>query len=488
MGCLYGPNGYKSTWFRLDYSDSAKADIEFQLSESTNVLPSDIRFRTFYGGCAALSPGPCNTNSQTVFSLTCMKRGAYFVQVVTPNYALGSINLKVNAKKNLDTTCKPVDTWTPNANYAFNRTCPQNRISFVNYSTTGDSIKYLWKFGFGSSDTSFAPTVNFPVSTSDVDYSVKLIVFNKSRSASDSISQIITIPATPIVKLRADTAICKGDTVTFRFVSSKYRHFWNNGSTKNVLKVFNTGWVSLTVIQKFGNDSCILTDSAFVKVNKLPTFSLGKDTLLCIGDSLIVKGPAKMRNYLWSNGKLTQSIKISGQNINLLVTDSNLCKARDTIRTTFRVYTDTIIKPVNPVCVDLVNLPIKSKPKFSGVFYGSNIDAAGNFSPIKAGTGSHKIYYKFNDSYGCIFKDSVLVRVNALPNTRIIAAGPYCIDAGIVTINPQIAQKGKFYGGSYVDSVGKFNPQIAKAGLHKVYFTATNTNLCKNTDSIYGEG
>jgi len=484
MGCLYGPSGYKSTWFRLDYSDSAKADIEFQLSESTNVLPSDIRFRTFYGGCAALSPGPCNTNSQTVFSLTCMKRGAYFVQVVTPNYALGSINLKVNAKKNLDTTCKPVDTWTPNANYAYTRSCPQNKITFVNYSTTGDSIRYLWKFGFGKSDTSFAPTVNFPVSTVDVDYPIKLIVFNISRSASDSISQNITIPATPIVKLRADTSICKGDTVTFNFASAKYRHFWNNGSTKNVLKVFNTGWVSLTVIQKFGNDSCILTDSAFVKVNKLPNFTLGKDTALCLGDSLVVKGPLNMKNYLWSNGKLKQSIKISGQSVILLVTDSNLCKARDTIRTTFRVYTDTIIMLTKAVCVDLLNLSIKVKPKFSGNFYGSNIDQAGNFSPIKAGSGLHKVNYIFKDSYGCPFKDSILVRVNALPNTKINSAGPFCIDAGIISITSQVAQKGKFYGGSYVDSIGKFNPKLSKTGLHRIYFTATNINLCKNTDSL----
>lgn len=485
MGCLYGPAGYKSTWFRLDYNDSSKADLEFQLTEKTNVQPSDIRFRTFYGGCAALTPGPCNTNSQTVFSLTCMKKGSYYVQVVSPSTTLGSIDLKVTAKQNLDTSCKPYDTWTPNANYNFTRSCPQNRLKFVNYSTTGDSIKYKWDFGFGKIDTTFAPTINFPVSASDVVYKVKLIVYNPSRKASDSSIQNITIPATPIVKLRADTAICKGDTVLFKFSHPTYRHYWNIGGSKTSIKVANTGWVVLTVVQKFGTDSCILNDSAFVKVNPNPLLNLGKDTALCRGDSLLLSGPPKMLSYNWSNGSKTRSIKISGQNVQLIITDTNLCKATDAIQTTLRVYTDTIIRPVKPACVDVPFINVKVKPTFKGSFYGNaNIDASGKFIPKTAGAGNHKVYYKFNDAYGCLFIDSTIIRINPLPNASIRAAGPYCIDAGTKNMVAQVNAGGKFFGGKYIDSTGKFNPAIAATGIHKVYYRFKDANACLNTDSI----
>lgn len=486
MGCLYGPGGFKSTWFRLDYSDSAKADIEFKLSESTTVLPSDIRFRTFYGGCSALTPGPCNTNSQTVFSLTCMKKGSYFVQVVTPSYATGSLDLQVTAKKNLDTSCKPYSTWTPNANFAYKRVCPQNVVNFINYSTNGDSVSYLWDFGFGKKDTVFTPTVTFPVSVNDVVYKVKLIVSNRARSASDSITISVTIPATPIVKLRADTAICKGDTAVFSYSHAKYRHFWQNGSSNKVLKVASTGWVVLSVVQKFGNDSCILVDSAYVKVNPNPVVNLGKDTTLCFGDSITVSGPAKMQTYQWSNFKSGPSQKIGGtMSLQLNVVDSNKCKATDIINTILRTYTDTIIRPVKPVCVDVVLIKVKSKPAFSGNFYGhANIDNSGNFNPKSAGAGNHKVYYKFKDAYGCQFRDSTLIKVNSLPNPSINAAGPFCVDAGIKTITPRTTAGGKFYGGSYIDSSGKFNPATAAIAWNKVVYKLIDANKCTNKDSI----
>ncbi|MFM9944915.1 MAG: PKD domain-containing protein [Bacteroidia bacterium] len=486
MGCLYGPKGYKSTWFRIDYGDSAKADIEFKLSENTNVLPSDIRFRTFYGGCSALTPGPCNTNSQTIFSLTCMKKGSYFVQVVTPSTTTGSLDLQVTAKKNLDTSCKPYSTWTPNANYSFKRLCPQNKVTFTNYSTNGDSVGYLWDFGFGKKDTIFAPTVTFPTSASDVTYKVKLIVFNITRSASDSIIQNITIPATPVVKLRADTAVCKGDTVIFKYSNSKYRHYWQNGSNKNEFKVSSTQWVVLTVIQKFGNDSCILYDSAFVKVNPNPIFKFGNDTTLCLADSIIVRGPAKMASYQWNNSKTVQSQKIGGGiYLQLEVTDSNKCKASDDIATALRTYSDTIFRQVKPVCVDITVIKVKVKPTYAGTYYGhANIDNAGQFFPKTAGSGNHKVYYSFKDNIGCIFKDSTIIKVNAMPDASINSTGPFCLDGGVQTISPKTTNGGKFYGGSYIDSSGKFNPAAAAVGWHNVVYQLKDANQCVSKDSI----
>lgn len=486
MGCLYGPNGYKSTWFRLDYNDSSKADIEFQLTEKTNVQPSDIRFRTFYGGCAALTPGPCNTNSQTVFSLSCMKKGSYYVQVVSPASTIGSLDLKVTAKQNLDTSCKPYDTWTPNANFNYTRNCPPNKIKFVNYSTTGDSIKYKWDFGFGRVDTGFAPTVDFPVNTADVQYRVRLLVYNPSRKASDSSVQYITIPATPVVKLRADTAICKGDTVLFKFSHAKYRHYWNIGGNKPVIKIAQTGWVVLTVIQKFGTDSCILFDSAFVKVNPNPVLNLGKDTALCRGDSLQLTGPSKMRAYVWSNGSRSNTVKISNQSIQLQITDSNLCRATDVIQTTLRNYSDTILRPVKPVCVDLSQYIIQAKPKNAGYFYGhAQMDSTGKFAPFKAGAGNHRVFYRFKDAYGCVFRDSAVVRINPLPDASVYPAGPFCADAGIQQLTPKVNSGGRYFGGNYIDSFGRFSSFSAKVGTHKVFYTFKDANGCRNKDSIF---
>lgn len=485
MGCLYGPKGYKSTWFRIDYKDSSKADIEFKLSENTNVLPSDIRFRTFYGGCSALTPGPCNTNSQTVFSLTCMKKGSYFVQVVSPNNAIGSIDLNVTAKKNIDTSCKPYSTWTPNANFTYKRNCPLNNLSYTNYSTKGDSVTYVWDFGFGKTDTTFEPSVKFPAYAKDSAYKVKLIVYNIARSASDSAIQYVLIPATPSVKLRADTSICAGDSVVFTYSHPSYRHYWNTGGSTGKLVIKKSAWVVLTVVQKRNNDSCLWVDSARVTVNELPKLNLGKDTTLCLGDSLNIGGPNGMKSYVWSNSKTTQFLKIGGNTtLQLNITDSNLCKASDVLSTTLRTYTDTILYKVNPICVDVVNIKIKSKPTFAGNFYGhANIDKDGNFGPKAAGSGSHKVYYLFKDSYACPFRDSTIITVNPLPDARLNSAGPFCLDKGVQNITP-LVKGGVFYGGSFIDTSGNFNVKTAGAGTHKVYYKITDSNKCFNRDSL----
>ena len=121
-----------------------------------------------------------------------------------------------------------------------------------------------------------------------------------------------------------------------------------------------------------------------------------------------------------------------------------------------------------------------------GMFYGGNyIDSAGNFNPKTATGGEHKILYTYTDSNKCIGIDSSTIWVDTLPNTKIVSAGPFCIDAGVQSIKPQYNYGGTFSGGKYIDSAGTFNPKTATSGLHKIVYQFTDVNLCANRDSIY---
>lgn len=243
MGCLFGPAGYKSSWFVVDYTDTTKVDLEFQLTEYTNALATEIRYRTFYGSCNSLTPAPCNNNALTSFVLDCVRKGTYYIQIVTPENATGEIELSVEAKENLDSTCNPIDVERPLAAFYYNNICPENVVEFINTSTQGDSIRYLWDFGFGgNTDTSFNPVYPFPVSLSEDTFTVKLVVTNFARNLSDSLELQVEIPSAIHVEIaNNDTLLCIGDSVTLTGNTSRGKAEWSTGDTTNSITVKSSG-------------------------------------------------------------------------------------------------------------------------------------------------------------------------------------------------------------------------------------------------------
>ena len=243
MGCLYGPKDYKSSWFVVDYTDTTKVDLEFKLGEYTDATAGEIRYRTFYGNCKSLTSGPCNNNALTTFTLDCIRKGTYYVQVVTPADAKGEIELSAEAKENTDTTCNPVDIFQPNAAFYYNTGCPENVINFVNTSSRGDSIRYFWDFGYnGLKDTAINPTVVYPASNQEQQFTVKLVVEQIAHGSKDSIAIVIDVPFAPSVEvLNNDTNLCLGDSVTLTGTISHGDGVWSTGDSTSSITVKTTG-------------------------------------------------------------------------------------------------------------------------------------------------------------------------------------------------------------------------------------------------------
>ncbi|MBI1306538.1 MAG: T9SS type B sorting domain-containing protein [Bacteroidetes bacterium] len=243
LGCLFGPNGYKSSWFVVHYTDTTKIDLEFKLAEYTTASANEIRYRTYYGNCQSLTPAPCNTNALTTFTLDCLRDGTYYVQIVTPENATGELEMTVEAKENHDSTCFPVDIFQPNAAFYYNTACPENVVEFINTSSRGDSIRYFWDFGYnGWTDTVLNPVVPYPALKAEITYNVKLRVVNIAQNSSDSLILPVTVPFAPYLDiLNNDTVLCKGDSVTLNAVISHGKGIWSTGDTSTSITVSRTG-------------------------------------------------------------------------------------------------------------------------------------------------------------------------------------------------------------------------------------------------------
>ncbi|NVO03450.1 MAG: T9SS type A sorting domain-containing protein [Bacteroidetes bacterium] len=288
MGCLFGPSGYKSTWYKITVNSLLKMDITFQLSENTTAFPNQIRYRVLYGTCNAMTAGPCNTDALTQFTLSCMPAGItdYYVQIVTPAGATGTVTLSATTVVSPDQACIPINPFKPTANFTVGPACDGQAVHFFNQSTLGANISYLWNFGCcaGATSTQISPVFTFPTTGTIMVYNVELVVTNNITGSQDSITIPVTIYPMPTCNITRDApnngaTVTAGQSVNFHanatntIVSPATSYFWNfgNGLTSTIANpvgiVFNT-LGNYTVTLHITNGTC--EDSCSVAFSVIP--------------------------------------------------------------------------------------------------------------------------------------------------------------------------------------------------------------------------
>lgn len=260
MGCLFGPEAYKSSWFKLTLTGDEKVDVTFNLRENTTAFPSQIRYRILYGTCTAITSGPCNTDANTVFTLNCMTAGDYFVQVVTPSNATGSLDVAVSSVITPDEFCKPLEPLEPNANFTYENDCQSDTIFFQNKSSAGEDISYLWQFPDGSTSSATDPFYVHPRVDTFQRIDIGLIVSNDSLNLKDSVQIPIFILPTVNIFADAPALACNGDTSILDVSYPNATYVWQDGTTEPTYAYSEPGlyWVEVTV---FG---CSIRDSVEV--------------------------------------------------------------------------------------------------------------------------------------------------------------------------------------------------------------------------------
>jgi len=142
--------------------------------------------------------------------------------------------------------------------------------------------------------------------------------------------------------------ICEGEsTVIDANVSGgcpPYSFIWNTGSTADSVLVnpATTTTYSVTV-----NDACgdTLIGSLMVIVSPSPNVSLGNDTSINIGDTLVLDGGGGiLLNYLWSDGSTNRYLEVdTAGTFWVEVTNLGGCKTSDTIVVSLGVLPSDII-------------------------------------------------------------------------------------------------------------------------------------------------
>jgi gliding motility-associated-like protein len=308
---------YKSSWFRMDIGGTDTLDVTAYLEENTNASSSDIKYRLMTGDCGAMQEQSCVLDALTQNTYQCLVPGqSYYVQVFTPllknNVAVtGTIDLKLSAVAHMD-TCAPLTNCLVNANFdtAFNCSTGDS-VKFVNFSTYGTSISYLWDFGHnGQTSTAVSPSFFYPALPSAQSYTVKLVVTNNSCQQKDSVTKTITIPGRPYVNLGPDIAQCNSTAPITLWATSHpgATYVWQNNSTADSFRVTATGNNNYRVAVTY--NGCTRRDTVRVLISPISARPLQQINLCTDSVSVDVRRGFG-ETYQWNTGATTRSIFMS---------------------------------------------------------------------------------------------------------------------------------------------------------------------------------
>ncbi|MEM8584256.1 MAG: proprotein convertase P-domain-containing protein [Bacteroidota bacterium] len=187
--------------------------------------------------------------------------------------------------------------------------CPGDEVSLVASGTDA----YLWS----TTATTASILVN-PTTTTT--YTIQGTTEN--CSVTEEVTVNVSIPGS--VTLGEDVTICPGDEVTLA-ASGSGPFTWSTNEVGSEISVSPTG--SQTYVATTGIGNCLQADTLEVFVLPQVAASLGPDTTICAGESLVLTAQGTPGDYLWSTNENTESISVSPADTTTysLVTTANGC-------------------------------------------------------------------------------------------------------------------------------------------------------------------
>lgn len=161
------------------------------------------------------------------------------------------------------------------------------------------------------------PGISNPVASPANSTTYTLTVVNTVGCSGDS-TVMVNINDSVIATFLKDTMLCKGDSITIGVPSSSgISYTWSPGNylsdslaSNPVAFPIQSTVFKLTMI--IDSSGCSSLDDLLITVNDNPTLDIGNDTIICLGESIIIgEDSASGYNYLWSAGNNISNVFLS---------------------------------------------------------------------------------------------------------------------------------------------------------------------------------
>ncbi len=268
-------------------------------------------------------------------------------------------------------------------------------IAVIKLDAGKSFANYQWNNGFKGAIFSVNKPGIFSVTVTDIN----------GCKQSDTIS-IIKNNIAPI-DLNPSATMCKGKSLLIDPNGFFASYLWSTGSTDTALTVTKVGTYLLSVKDSNG---CSSKDSITITSDPVKAVALGKDSLICKGDTVKLDATNKYTSYLWSTGESSSSIQVSlVGSYSISVKDKFGCSSSDTIKIHNSAVSEVNLGDDKYLC-DGDSATLKAGPNYSSYSWSTTeisssivVNTATQFSVL------------VTDSNGCQSSDSILVIINPLP-------------------------------------------------------------------------
>lgn len=242
--------------------------------------------------------------------------------------------------------------------------CRNVPIQFVDQTTTAYGVVDYWKWFFGNplvnQDTSRLQNPTYSYANTGT-YTVQLIV-GSSKGCRDTIDAPLNILTKPGIQLTNDTLICAIDTLqlnavgngTFTWSPNYMISDVNSASPLVSPDVPTKYYVTLT-----SAPGCVNTDSVFVDVRSFVTLDAGRDTTICLTDSVRFNIISDGLSYQWtpsadfSDPRRKNAVaKPTGTTTYSVTGRIGKCATTDNITVTTIPYPTVFTRPDTTICYE----------------------------------------------------------------------------------------------------------------------------------------
>ena len=304
------------------------------------------------------------------------------------------------------------------------------------------------------------------------------------------------------IGLGADKVFCFRQQDTLQITDTiikgvaPYTYKWSTSNTDTLSTTIYTPksgtskyWVEVT-----DSNKCVAFDDVFIS-NYTPQVSLLAPLQSCSGQPYVAKANlsgAIQPTYEWvgysTNNLLLVDTPTANKNYRFILTDSFGCKVDTSIFIT--VYKPQIsISGKTALCqYDTLTLQANKTGGLppTQITWHPSTTIGDNLSILPLHSAGNKtISATIKDGFGCTYKDSVVVTVNALPTITINPVGPYCETNSNVSLVSNANPKGGKWFGLGIINDSTFSPAIALKGTNTIAYTYLDTTTgCYGADSL----
>ncbi|MGD1843937.1 MAG: T9SS type A sorting domain-containing protein [Salibacteraceae bacterium] len=291
---------------------------------------------------------------------------------------------------------------------------------------------------------------------------------------SDSTETTVTVNLLPVINLGPDTSLCQGNALTLDPGPLYPAYAWSTGASTQTISVASVGTYSVTVTDING---CFIADTLSVNA-VLPNVqaSLGNDTSLCPGDSIVLNPGQNWTSYLWSNGSSGSTLTAANGTYSVTVSATGLCPGSASIN--LSEY------PVLPFSLGNDTTACDSVILDAGNQFAQYAWSSGENSASITATSTNIYTITVTDANGCTQTDQRTVTLTGSPDVDLGFDKLACLEGQGELLNATVPGTGITYLWQDGSTAATFLAQSNVPGIFSYWVQVTEGNGCVDADTV----